>query len=88
MRLNSIAFSCHSDVDECAGSQLKCTQGEECVNTQGSFQCLRTSKLNSTSVSSTTILPASLGPNLPDFNQHCPAGFRYNAQRRRCFGIF
>ncbi|PNF34447.1 Fibulin-1 [Cryptotermes secundus] len=75
------------DVNECAESQLKCTHGEECVNTQGSFRCLRTSKLNSTSVSSTTILPAFLGPSFQDSNQICPAGFRYNTQSRRCFDV-
>jgi hypothetical protein len=67
---------------------MKCAQGEECVNTQGSFHCLKTSRPNSASATSSTVLPPFLGQSLPDYNRHCPAGFRYDTQRRRCFGIF
>ena len=76
-------FSCPLDINECIDAQFKCTHGEECLNTQGSFQCIGISR-----TISTTISPHLQRQNFPDSSQHCPAGFRYDAQHGRCFGIF
>ncbi|XP_021928590.1 fibulin-1 isoform X3 [Zootermopsis nevadensis] len=83
---NKTTLKCE-DVNECDENHLKCTQEEDCVNTQGSFRCIRMLRPSSTSVSSTTISPTSPEQSLPDSNQYCPAGFRYNAQRGRCFDV-
>lgn len=78
-QLDSDSQTC-VDINECADGQFRCTQGEECINTQGSFQCITISRTMSTTVS-----PSLQGPDFRDSSQHCPAGFRYDAQHGRCF---
>ncbi|XP_069694529.1 fibrillin-2 isoform X2 [Periplaneta americana] len=71
------------DVNECVENHPKCSNGEDCLNTIGSFQCIRKIRAD-TSVPTTTSSSTSLGPNS---NQQCPAGFRFNTQVGRCFDV-